>query len=75
MKNDILMQDSRPEELEKRLSNFALLESGEFQLLFTVGGKEAFREIVTEDRIVLAKAGEGFISVLVSERVHLCIWL
>jgi hypothetical protein len=42
-----------------------------------VGGKEAFREIVTEDRIILAKTGDGFISVLVSERasafVHLAL--
>ncbi|MFX0116581.1 MAG: hypothetical protein ACFFB3_18680 [Candidatus Hodarchaeota archaeon] len=42
-----------------------------------VGSTEEFREIVTADRIVLAKAGEGFFSVLVSERassfVHLAL--
>jgi hypothetical protein len=42
-----------------------------------VGSTEEFREITTADKIVIAKAGDGFFSVLVSERassfVHLAL--
>ncbi|MHA2370701.1 MAG: hypothetical protein ACXADX_17950 [Candidatus Hodarchaeales archaeon] len=69
-------ESSESPEVDPGLTAGALTAITSF-LREAVGGKEAFREIVTEDRIVLAKAGEGFISVLVSERasafVHLAL--
>lgn len=66
-------RDSETENREENRGVDVILTAGALKAITSflkeaVGGQEEIREIVTVDRIIIAKAGEGYFSVLISDR-------